>query len=243
MRYMQSYRFIFASPNWMTNVLLGALAVLSTQVIPVVGQLILIGYLFEVIDHFHYHHNRKDPETDHYPDLNLNRMMDYLVRGAWPMLAQIVCMLPVVFVAMVVLFMGFIVAGIVGEQFGGAFALIIFVLMFFVYISILFAANVFVIPIYLRAGIARDFGSAFSLTFVKDFLSRVGKEAFLTQLFLLSTNLVLFFVGMLACFIGVFPALAIAFMAAHYLDYELYELYLERGGTPIEAPRAVGGTP
>jgi hypothetical protein len=237
MRYLQSYRFIFASPNWTMNVVWATLAALSTQVIPVVGQFVLIGYLFEVIDHFHYYHHRADAEgeANHYPDFNANRIMDYLMRGVWPGLASIVVMLPVALLAGALWFVGVIGTVLLSEKGGGGAAagLIILLVVLFL-IAIIFVGNVVAIPFYLRAGLSRDFVTAFSLSFARDFLSRVGWESVLAQLFMLITSTACMLLGMLACFVGIYPAMAIVFMASHYIDYELYELYLERGGTPVE---------
>jgi hypothetical protein len=39
--------------------------------------------------------------------------------------------------------------------------------------------------------------------------------------------------GLMVCFIGVFAAAGLIAFAQYHLMYQLYELYLERGGTPI----------
>jgi len=46
MRYLQSYTFVFSSRNWVTNMLFAILC----SFIPAIGPILLIGYLFEVIE-------------------------------------------------------------------------------------------------------------------------------------------------------------------------------------------------
>src|SRR5437868_1264645 len=47
MRYLDSYRFVFRNPNWVTNVLLCSVCGL----IPIIGLIVLMGYCFDVIDY------------------------------------------------------------------------------------------------------------------------------------------------------------------------------------------------
>jgi hypothetical protein len=42
--------------------------------------------------------------------------------------------------------------------------------------------------------------------------------------------------GYLACFIGVYPAVVILGMAQQHLVAQLYRLYLDEGGQPINSP-------
>src|SRR6516225_3384550 len=111
MRYLQSYSFLFGSRNWVNNLLLASLCVL----IPVIGPIILIGYLFEVIDVLLGRRpwpsdkktaNRaseairepplvtprlETPAHDGaYPDLTFDRLGEHLTRGVWPFLVQLI---------------------------------------------------------------------------------------------------------------------------------------------------------
>jgi hypothetical protein len=72
------------------------------------------------------------------------------------------------------------------------------------------------------------------MTFFRDFLGRVGKGTFLAVLFLAVTGTLLTIAGLLACYFGIFPAVALVMYVQHHIDYQLYDLYLKRGGTPVE---------
>jgi hypothetical protein len=89
------------------------------------------------------------------------------------------------------------------------------------------------LPLYLRAGLRRDFGSAFSMAFLKDFLKRTWGPLLLSQIFLHVTGVVVVLAGFMLCIVGMYPAAALVMMATHHIDYQLYELYLQRGGEPI----------
>ena len=258
MRYLQSYSFVFGSCNWTTNLLLASVCVL----IPVIGPLILIGYLFEVIDVLlgrrPWPADKKSayrsseaitvqpvaPSTTEsptrasgYPDLTFDRLGEYLARGVWPFLVQFIVSLPMGFIFGMLWVLGMMLVGLAAANHAGV-AVLLVMLLFVVYLLVIVATGLVLTPLYIRAGLMGDFASAFSMAFVRDFLNRVGKETLLAQLFLSATGLLLMLVGILACFIGTYPATALIIFAHHYLDLQLYELYLERGGTPVEAKAA-----
>ncbi len=259
MNYLLAYRFVFRSPNWLMNLLWGSLCFL----VPIVGPMVIVGYLFEVIE---WLHRRREEEKlpwveptgiaaapegavqtepgasaggyqyaapEQYPDFNVNRLQEYLMRGVWPFLVQLVIGLPLAFFiiglyVLTVLLIGVAVANNVGP-FVIVPILLVAALAFLVGLVLL---GIIQVPLYLRAGLGRDFGSAFSMAYLKDFLKRTGKEVVLAQLFLHATGIVLGLVGALACFVGAYPAAALGMMATHHLDFQLYELYLARGGEP-----------
>jgi len=86
MKYMESYRFLFRSPNWITNLLLCTVA----QFVPVIGPMVFLGYQFEIIE---FLHRRGDGD---YPDVDLDRLNRYLGRGAWLFLVHLVVYLPLI---------------------------------------------------------------------------------------------------------------------------------------------------
>jgi hypothetical protein len=226
MHYQQAYRYIFASPNWTMNVLFATLAVF----IPVAGQMVMMGYLFEVIEHFHNRHKTPGPETDHYPDFDTNKLMTYLMRGMAPFAAWFAFLFPVGLVSSCMWIIGNIIAAASGSTMVG---LVVYLLLVVVIVVLTVIAKTLLLPVYLRAGFTGDFVSSFSTPVIKDFLSRVGRETALAQLVVVGSTIASL-VTLCAFVVGFYAATAVVFMAAHYLDYELYELYLERGGAPIE---------
>lgn len=227
MRYWRAYRFVFDHPRWTQNLLFAAICMLSMVAIPIVGQLVLVGYLFVVIESMH---RRKD-DTD-FPDFDFNQFVTYLVRGCWPVLVQFVVGLPfglIVLGSGLVIFFSFTALGHGDETV--IITLIVVVVLLLMALSVLL--NVISAPLVLRAGLGQDFVAAFSFDFFRDFLGRMWKELLLSALFILITNFFLSLLGLLACYFGVFVTSALVMFAHHHLLYQIYELYLQRGGTPI----------
>ncbi len=255
MHYMQSYRFVFQSAKWLTNLLLTSVCMF----IPLIGPIVTIGYFFEMIDvllrrrQIERAKALSDPsdasgeqvmdalpaDEDHiegtYPDFDFNRFTEYLTRGIWPFLVHMIVNMIVGFVAAFLMIAGMMVAGFAAASVdSGIVFLLLYALFWIFYGLLMMIVSILITPMYLRAGLSGDFASAFSMEFYRDFMKRVGKEVVLMQLFLAATGAVLGIVGMALCYIGLFPAIALMQYAHHHLDYQLYELYLERGGMLVE---------
>jgi hypothetical protein len=224
MRYLRSYQFIFDSPKWLPNILFGVLC----QLLPMIGPIVWLGYEFDVLEAKH----RRGDEDD-YPDFSFDRFVPYLVRGIWPFLVNLVMSLPLVLIMMVLWIGGVTLAAALTQGQGGAAVAVVFFLAFAFLLAGSLVLGVVLAPMYLRAGLSQDFASAFSLGFVRDFLGRTWKELILSQLFLMATSVPLVLLGMALFCVGLYPAAAVVGLAGHHLYYQLYELYLERGGDPI----------
>ncbi|HZT78856.1 MAG TPA: DUF4013 domain-containing protein [Gemmataceae bacterium] len=176
MRYLESYRYIFGSPKWLTNVVAGALA----QFVPIVGPMVFTGYGFDIIEALH--RNPGGP----YPDFDTNLLSRYLTRGVWPFLVRLLAgfVLTPVFLALYFGGMAAIMAtaGDDKSQASGMRPALILALVFVeVFLSLLL--SLVIMPLELRAGLAQDFAAAFAPAWVIDFFKRVWPQLILAQLF------------------------------------------------------------
>lgn len=231
MQYMRSIEYIRDRKNWMSNILMGALC----SLIPVVGKIVYTGWMFEVIDSLH-----QDPEHREYSDFDFNRFSQYLGRGIWPFLGELVVSMIVVMpfsILYVVLFMG----GMFAAKSAGTpiFMVLGWGAGFLVLMIGVVLGTVVSWPVLLHTGISGEFNFSGMLAFTKDFLRRVGKETAIAVLFFIGLGVVFSMLGMLACFVGLYLAVAVITMMEHHLLFQLYELYLERGGEPIQKAGSV----
>src|SRR5262245_50783283 len=88
-RYLQAYGSAFDGPHWPGNLLWITLC----QLIPVVGQIVVDGYFYDVIEL-----NSRQPGVPN-PQFTFAKFTEHLVRGAWPFviqfLLQMVLQLPI----------------------------------------------------------------------------------------------------------------------------------------------------
>jgi len=225
-QYLRMYQYIFENPNWVMNVLLAALCGL----IPVVGPLVLLGYQYEIVLAM------LTSGGVRYPDFDFNRFADYLQRGLWPFLVQLVASVviaPLMLVFIIPMFVLMGAAAGAGEDAAPFVFLIGIPLLMIILIPISILPALVLLPMQMRAGLAQDFAEGFNFGWVMDFVKKTWLEMFLGLLFLSFTALILAILGVLACYVGLFVVMPLIFLAQAHLLYELYLLYLSRGGTPI----------
>jgi hypothetical protein len=228
-RYLRAFRFPFDSPNWLANMGFVTLCLLSTAIIPIVGAMLIFGYLFEVVEALH---RQGDDRT--YPDFRWERFVEYLVRGAQVFLVQFAVGLLecVVFGVAVAVAIVAVVATMSGEPDP---VVVIAVMAGLVLLALALGVlmSIVVLPLTLRIGLTQDLGTTFSWSFIKDYARRMAWPTVGAELVLLLGSVLLQIVGLALCFVGIYPAAALTMFARFHIYYQLYELYLERGGMTI----------
>ncbi|MFO0804658.1 MAG: DUF4013 domain-containing protein [Gemmataceae bacterium] len=220
MQYGLAFNYIIGRTGGWTNLLLITVCTL----IPVLGPIVLLGYQAEVAIAL-----MQDEERRGHKDFNFDRFMEYLTRGLWPFLMSLV-----VSVAIIPLFFVFFILGGVAAAAAPDIGFVFLILGYFLAIGVTIALSVFTAPMHFHAGLANkfDFGAAFRFT--KSFWSTVGMKALGSWLVFVVLSMGVALVGLLACFVGIYPASALIQMASQHLHVQLYDEYLDRGGEPIE---------
>ena len=221
MQYTRAYQYVFEGKKWGENLLLSSICML----IPIIGPIVLWGYLSEVM------HSLLRDETRPHPDFDFGRFVEYLKRGVWPLLAMLVVM--AVGVPLCVLAMATIIIGAAIMEKVALLGGLLFAAGVLLHVALIILLSVLTVPLFLRAILTQDLGATFSWTFFIDFLHRTFWEIVLAWLFLSVTGTAIAIAGMCFCFVGVYPAMALVTFAQFDLYRQLYKLYLERGGTPI----------
>lgn len=229
MEYFRSFRFVFEGANWLVNLLVGTLFMC---VIPIIGPIVWLGYEFEVVEDLHFSRGQRCR------DFAFDRFVPYLTRGVWPFLIQLIGTLPMVFFFFLLYIAGFVIGIAFGEkQISGMAALLLIVGLIVLAMAINFFISLLMMPLALRAGLAQEFDFGAAWSFMRDFHRRVFKELVLSQLFMTVMGPLCAAAGALLFCVGVYPAMTVMVMANFHLMYQLYELYLQRGG--VEVPLKV----
>src|SRR6185436_12348419 len=140
--------------------------------IPIIGSILVMGYQYEIVEGLH---RRSGP---YYPDFNIDRFLNYLVRGVWVFLVVLIvsiCFVPVQFVLVFL----FIALQALASKIGAIAMILAFILFFAVAISAAFMLNLAIVPFELRAGLTQDFGAAMNPSFAWDFVKRMWLECIL----------------------------------------------------------------
>lgn len=233
MQYLRAYNYIFENPDWLKTVLFMGILFIPAMIpgVGIVIQLFYLGYQFEVIDWLLKSQGRQ------YPNFDFSRMGDYLGRGIWPFLVNMVgsfVLLPVIYIGM---FVGMLVLGGIssaaGDDAGPVIAGVLGILMFLGIFAALFLAGFIMVAMLLRAGLTQDFASAFQLAWIKDFCRKMWREMLLSGLFMMVTGFALEILGIMALCVGLFFVIPLFLLATSHILYQLYVVYLSKGGIPI----------
>ncbi len=239
LEYLKCFTFMRAHSRWKDNLLMATM--MGLIIGP--GQMAVQGHLFEIIRGLR---RAPDPETgDHYPPLKLDRFSDIMSAGMAPFFVNLLNMVlgyigMVVFAFIFAVPMILILFGVL-EGYTYLFdsppsigldiqARVIAVLAMFLGAV---AAGMFARPLHLRAGLTGSFANAYSLRFMWSFVRLTWKEQLKAGLFITIVVPLLIVVSLLPCIVPVYLTLAWTGYAMAYMDYQLYEIYLARGGEPI----------
>jgi hypothetical protein len=218
MKFFLPFRYVFDQPGGFSNLL----HITVCELIPVIGPIILYGYRSEVSVTLDY-----DPEMSWHPRFEFNRFEKYLARGVWPFLIELllaVLHFPIIF--------GVFIAGAIllpnMPNPGLTFLVIEGVsLCFIVVLDSLKITMVF------HAELTGRFDLPGGLRFSWQFWRLVGLVALGTGFVFWFMSAVVLILGLLCCFVGIYPAIALIQMARQHLMVQLYRLYLDRGGEPL----------
>ena len=227
MRYLQGYYFVFDHPKWMSNLLHCTIC----AILPFIGLLVFMGYEYQLIENTHRDSKKR------YDLFQWSNFSDYLTRGIWPwLISMLVGMIvqPFLFVLLYVAGIAcYIIARVVGEEYAGLVLAIGIPLITLFAAAAIFLMHFFMIPMMLRAGLSQNFGDAFKLGWVRDFIKKMWFELTMMILFTTVTSVLLMFLGLAICCIGAAPAMTLVMFAQAHLTLQLYEIFLARGGDPV----------
>ncbi|MEQ8790867.1 MAG: hypothetical protein RIC55_31685 [Pirellulaceae bacterium] len=227
-RYLAAYAQIFnEQQQGVQNVLLLSVS----QFIPFIGLMLLWGFAYEGVEALH-----RRPRWPQ-PDFDFSRFSEYLTRGLPPSLfvfiLQAISPFLIFMLEIVALVLIAVAVTLLPTTYGGLIMSIVAPILLIGIASLALLATMLLRPMLLRAGLSQEIGQMFRLRWSRDFVARVWPELLLVTLFGYVTYVPLAFLGLCAVVVGILPAYIIWFLAAVHLDYQLYQLYLARGGEPV----------
>jgi hypothetical protein len=238
LEYFRSYQAVLGSGNWVLNLLWGSLAFFSSSFIPIVGGMVWTGYAYDCVEHLHVTRGKE------MPDFDANRFSDYLTRGVFPFLVQLVlwCSLGACYILM---YIGLAIIIGLAEAAGDENAVIVLAtgipLLLLLLSLLVIIPMILLAPLMLRLGLSQDLSIGFKLSWWGDFLRRMWPEIVLTTLFVLMTGFIITSFGCLVMIIGFYTGWVWVSLASAHLAWQLYDLYLARGGeqVPLKPRRLV----
>ncbi len=219
MDYGKAYLFLTRKPKTgYTNLLMATLL----SLIPVVGPIVIMGYMTIVAEWL-----LKDEKRERYPDLSFEWFMDYLKLGLWPFVTGII--IAVIFIPFyMIIGVGAFAIGITTDE---PILLVVISVVGSLLLGIFLSVIVRPMMFYSQKVQKLDFKG--SLRFTRQFLKIVGGKYLITIILNTFVSMFVIVVGLLVCFVGLYPASAIVQFAYEHLFIQLYDEYLKRGGEPL----------
>ncbi len=225
----------FKSPNWIMNVVWVLLCNMLNMVL--IGGIVLIGYQMDVIE------KRSRGRSHVWPDFDTGRFGEYLTRGLWPWLVNLVLAFGLMIPVWIMMVASIAIVGAIagdGSPIAGVFLLLVFGLVF---VAVVLLMMFIVGPCTLRAGLASDFGQGMNFRWAIDFGKRTWGQILLAMIYLMLVAIIAEFVGAVLCLVGLLVTLPVAQLVMTDFGAQLYDIFLTRGGEPVPRnPNSVNNT-
>ena len=221
--YLYSYTHVFERDDWFVNLILGSLCFF----IPIIGHVVFMGYQYQVVEGFIRRPNQKMSKFD------FNQFTEMLTRGVYPFVVSLILQFLIVPVFIIIALVAMVIPAMFdrGEQ--PLAMMLVGIFIAFATIIGLFAIHLIMGPLMLRAGICQSFKETFNFRWIRSFVRMMWLEEIKSSLFLMISSIFVSIIGMLMCFVGIYPAIALMALAMSHLTYQQYAIFLANGGEPI----------
>lgn len=223
MEYMRSYMHVFERDDWFVNLLLSSLCFF----IPVIGQVIFMGYQYQVVEGFVRRPHEKMSK------FNFNQFTELLTRGVYPFVISLILQLLMIPVFIVIFIVPMAIPAMFDREAQGIAITLVVIFIFLAITLLSFVLQLILLPLMLRAGLCQSFNETFNLRWLRSWVKMMWLEEIMSSAFLLITGIFVSFIGMLMCFVGIYPATVLIMLAMSHLTYQQYTIFLANGGEPI----------
>jgi len=216
---------VFADANWKNNVLMG----LVMMIIPIVGPIVLAGWMCEVQQRLVRRHPNPIAKLD-FGDFG-----ELLKRGVPVFLTQLIVTIPILFLTYGL--MGGVAFAAIGAGAATDEPLVAVAagsVAGIIALVVLLALGVIVNAAHTRAELTEDLGQALSFGKLMSYSKATAGRVIVKNFFFMWIAIGIVLIGLVMCYIGVYPAAAVLQIAAMHLRNQIYLDYVARGGEPIE---------
>lgn len=251
MEYLRGLRRLREDPDWLSKIGVGSLILLTGAMIPFLGQIVLTGWGAVTVRRAVAGQEQPLPRLD----LDFDHLGKLLGTGFKAFLAQMIWGIPaavLIVTGILCLYAGAImtvVGGAAAGGDGGAAGGLAMLCAFGVgYPLLLLFAILVGLPAQMaaiRAELTDDLNAALQFAGVLEMTKLVFRELVIGSLVLVFVQWVFMVGSMFLCGLPLLPAMVAMIVARAHFAAQLYELYLQRGGQPLELahPPVDGQTP
>jgi hypothetical protein len=174
------------------------------------------------------------------PKIDFGDLGEYLKRGIAVFVSSLIITLPILFLfyaVVAVAAFGSVAAGAATNEPLVAIAVGAVVGLF----GVLFMMSLSVVinAVHTRAELTEDLGEALKLGKVMSYAKATFGQVLIKNILFSFVAFFIILVGILLCYLGLYPAIVVVQIAAMHLRYQIYSDYLSKGGEqiPLKAPQ------
>jgi Protein of unknown function (DUF4013) len=212
----------FVSPNWIMNMVWMFGCWLLSSIF--IGSIVATGYAAEVAE------GRSGGRRDNWPDFDINRLSEYLLRGLWPFLWNFIWTVPIVFLVGLPTLLTVGIANVLVENqqevsaiivgcTGGAIALV----------AALFCALAMTASM-LHSALGNDFMKGADIAWIMSYISKMGLTTIFVGIVVSLTSMVMGMLGMLAFCVGILAVYPFLLLMIGDVAAQLHDIFVSRGG-------------
>jgi hypothetical protein len=222
MKYKKAYTYFLNGSRGTPNLLSGSLLLASTMIIPIIGQMIWLGFQTLVVRTLE---KDRDPAT--LPRFDSHRISEYISLGVNPFVMSLIVGIISAFAGMVISGLGIFVVSMSREP-------LAYLTVILPMIPVIVGLTLYTIPMVLFAQLqSKGLRIRGAFRFAHRMVRLIWPQMLVTIVIHYTIAMVLGTAGLLCCCVGIFPAQVVILMAQDHLALQLYDHYLERGGVPI----------
>lgn len=237
MDYLKGYRVFRDDPEWGKKTLVGTLLFLSTIVIPVLGNAVLVGWQALILRRAVRGEDRPLPRLDFDMEY-LGKLLGigfkgFIVRFVWSLPAMVIGggVVLCTYLGAIALAVG----GLSGDT-GESASLFVGCCIcggFFTLMPILVVMSIPAQVAAMRAELSDDLNQGLRFREVMDFTKAMFRPLFMGSLVLWTVGTVLSLIGLFACYVGAFAVAVVGMVAQAHLVAQVYRAWVAQGGEEI----------
>ena len=222
---LSGVKFVFETGDWKSNLLFA----MVLSLIPIAGPIALAGWLAEM----HQRLVRRHPQP--LPKFDFADFVHYLGRGVAVFLVGLIAALPIG-LGFGVVIVAAVFGGMLAGAGGGGESLVMFAVWIVAgcfSLACWLLMSVFLNAAQTRAELTEDVGQALNFAKIWEYARATWSKVIVKNIVFVLVAFGILLLGMLLCYIGLYPAVAVIQIAAAHLRWQIYDNYLRAGGEPI----------
>lgn len=215
----------FTSPNWFMNLVWMFVCEMLAMV--VIGNLLSLGYAMVVAE------SRTGGRDRNWPDFDINKFSDYLLRGLWPFLWNLIFSFVVMFCVLIPGALTVILAGALADGNDPSVpSIIVAVVGGIVTFGIAITLSVVVLGSMLHSGLSNDFMKGADIAWLGSFVSKMFWQVIYAGIVVMIVSMGISFIGALLLCIGLIAVGPMMRLMVCDVFAQLHDIFVSRGGIP-----------